>query len=380
VIKFCGNCGTTVTEKELSDSKAVRSGDYVYCQNCAQKLGFTAPAAIPQGGTDKLLDEQDSRGTQKIADDKPKIDLPDDIFEDDYEATKTLSSDDLKNLIASENDQTAPLKRVAPAAQKKKVVCPGCNVKLRIAMKPGEKRKVRCPKCKKVFVAGKKAVQSSAPSTGARMDSTDRLQPVDASKPKEKKSTFPGDLSNVEMEDEATVALSLDELKKLQQQAAPIENDATAAVPVVKKAAPKRKKKATPRQAQLADSALELDGDPLEPLEPVGSDSEPVKAAAPARKTAGKGPVTGAKRVVPATSRATKGLGGLIVLVLIITCLPFMLMGVSSLQTTLGSLGNHIFGGLSKIGINAFRVVSKKGGLEQHSQRFEPYPTAHDNE
>ncbi|MFH1707221.1 MAG: hypothetical protein ABIF71_04825 [Planctomycetota bacterium] len=169
MIKFCGNCGTTITEKELRDGHAAQSGNYVYCGRCAAKLGH-----VVTGGPLDVLDVQDTTDTQIVGPGHYKLDLPANLFQGaDTGDTTSLSARDVRRLNGdvhprSGSDQKTRPVHPAAVGGKVEVACPGCRVKLRVPVSEAP-RNIKCPKCTKVFEVrppGKSETQAVNKATG----------------------------------------------------------------------------------------------------------------------------------------------------------------------------------------------------------------------
>ena len=66
MIKFCGNCGTTITNKDVAENRAMRSGKFVYCNKCASKLGFSPGDQLNRlPGKEKEVSDKVKNGQKK---------------------------------------------------------------------------------------------------------------------------------------------------------------------------------------------------------------------------------------------------------------------------------------------------------------------------
>ena len=113
MIKFCGNCGTTITRSDIALKRAIRSGKFVYCTKCAEKLGV-----FPSKDDDPPSDTGGEGGRN--------VDSPDKVNAGAASGANPGNPD------------------------KKLVTCPSCGTKLKIKI-TDKKKKVKCPKCRDIF-------------------------------------------------------------------------------------------------------------------------------------------------------------------------------------------------------------------------------------
>jgi hypothetical protein len=318
VIKFCGNCGTTITEKELRDGQATQSGNYVYCGRCAAKLGH-----VITGGPLDVLDVQDTTDTQVVNSEHFKLDLPANLFQGATTGdTTSLSARDVRRLGDDAHPRTGSDQKTRPvhpaAAGKIEVTCPGCRVKLRVPA--GEApRNIKCPRCTKVFEVrppGKSGTQAVKKVTGMVKKVSGPSRPA---APPARKATEGGALEPIGTHPDPSADPALTALP--------------GAVPASGAAPSKPKTAATPKGAPPASASR--------------------RQASPSARRQAKAPATDGAAEAPAAPvpAAPAGREALITIALVWTLAPFLLFVVPPFHPALTRLGGMVGSGLTAIGM-----------------------------